>query len=70
MNRWVRPVHRWLSIAFTATVIANFVAGWGNLPSEWSTSPLVPLFLVLFSGLYMFVPPIPPNGVGGDAPAR
>ena len=25
-NTWVRQIHRWLSIAFTVTVIANFVA--------------------------------------------
>ena len=26
MNKWVRQIHRWLSIVFTVTVIANFVA--------------------------------------------
>ena len=25
-NNWIRQIHRWLSIAFTVTVIANFVA--------------------------------------------
>ena len=25
-NKWIRQTHRWLSIAFTVTVIANFVA--------------------------------------------
>jgi hypothetical protein len=25
-NKWVRQIHRWLSIAFTLTVIANFIA--------------------------------------------
>ena len=25
-NRWIRQTHRWLSIVFTLTVIANFVA--------------------------------------------
>jgi hypothetical protein len=25
-NTWIRQTHRWLSIAFTVTVIANFVA--------------------------------------------
>jgi len=25
-NKWVRQIHRWVSIAFTVTVIANFVA--------------------------------------------
>jgi hypothetical protein len=58
MNIWVRQVHRWLSIAFTVTVIANFVAMGLGKPSPWVTySPLLPLFLLLFSGLYMFVLP-------------
>ena len=26
MNHWIRQTHRWLSIVFTVTVIANFVA--------------------------------------------
>ncbi|PAM39494.1 hypothetical protein CEJ63_25420, partial [Acinetobacter baumannii] len=25
---WARPVHRWTSIVFTLTVIANFAARW------------------------------------------
>ena len=56
MSIWIRQGHRWLSI--TLTVIANFVARiWGE-PSPWVTySPLAPLFLLLFSGLYMFVLP-------------
>jgi hypothetical protein len=58
MNIWIRQVHRWLSIAFTVTVIANFVArGFGEPPLWVVYSPLVPLFLLLFSGLYMFVLP-------------
>ena len=57
-NNWVRQIHRWLSIAFTATVIANFVAmGWGEPPALVVYSPLPPLFLLLFTGLYMFVLP-------------
>jgi len=57
-NNSVRQVHRWLSIAFTVTVIANFVVrGFGEPPLWVVYSPLVPLFLLLFSGLYMFVLP-------------
>ena len=59
-NHWIRQTHRWLSIAFTVTVIANFVqiAREGGNPPNWVTySPLVPLALLLFSGLYMFVLP-------------
>jgi hypothetical protein len=57
-NTWIRQVHRWLSIAFTVSVIANFVVrGFGEPPLWLVYSPLVPLFLLLFSGLYMFVLP-------------
>jgi hypothetical protein len=42
-------------------VIANFVAigtGGGEQPAPWITySPLPPLFLLLFSGLYLFALP-------------
>jgi cellulose synthase/poly-beta-1,6-N-acetylglucosamine synthase-like glycosyltransferase len=57
-NSWVRQFHRWLSIAFTVTVIANFVAmGLGDPPAWVVYSPLLPLFLLLFTGLYMFALP-------------
>jgi hypothetical protein len=54
----VRQIHRWLSIAFTVTVIANFVAMTQGQPPAWVTySPLFPLAFLLFTGLYMFVLP-------------
>jgi hypothetical protein len=57
-SNWVRQIHRWLSIAFTLTVIANFAAMTRGQPPAWVTySPLFPLALLLFSGLYMFVLP-------------
>ena len=57
-NKWVRQLHRWLSIIFTVTVIANFVAMAQGKPPDWVTySPLLPLALLLFSGLYLFVLP-------------
>ena len=57
-NSWVRQFHRWLSIAFTLTVIANFAAmGLGEPPAWVVYAPLLPLFLLLFTGLYMFVLP-------------
>ena len=56
----IRQFHRWTSIVFTLTVLANFVAR-GVRPGEppaWITySPLLPLFLLLFSGLYLFALP-------------
>ena len=57
-NYWIRQLHRWLSIAFTATVIANFVALARGNPPAWVTySPLPPLALLLFTGLYLFALP-------------
>jgi hypothetical protein len=61
MNKWIRQIHRWMSIIFTLTVIANFVAlaqSAGGMPPPWITySPLPPLFLLMFTGLYMFALP-------------
>jgi hypothetical protein len=54
----VRQFHRWLSIAFTATVVANLVAmGLGEPPAWIVYSPLLPLVLLLFTGLYLFALP-------------
>ena len=54
----IRQTHRWLSIAFTLTVVANFVAMTRGQPPAWVTySPLLPLALLLFSGLYLFALP-------------
>jgi hypothetical protein len=67
-NKGVRQIHRWVSIVFTVTVIANFVAlaqGTG-MPPAWITySPLLPLALLLFSGLYLFVLPYATRWRGG-----
>ena len=57
-NSWIRQIHRWLSIAFTMTVIANFAAMTrGQLPAWVTYSPLLPLALLLFTGLYMLLLP-------------
>ena len=57
-NAWIRQTHRWLSIAFTVSVIVTFVALAQEKPVAWvSYVPLLPLALLLFSGLYLFVLP-------------
>ena len=69
-NSWIRQIHRWLSIAFTVTVIANFIAlaQGGGMPPPWVTySPLLPLALLLFTGLYLFALPYPPVAQRRDA---
>ena len=55
MSIRIRQLHRWIGLLFTATVIANFVAMAFGPPPAWITfAPLAPLFLLMFSGLYMF----------------
>jgi hypothetical protein len=69
-NLWIRQTHRWLSIAFTVTVIANFVQiarGGGNPPNWVTYSPLVPLALLFFSGSYLFLLPYLPRRRGERA---
>ena len=68
-NKWNRQTHRWLSMVFTATVVANFVvrAHAGTAPAWVTYSPLPPLALLLFSGLYMFVLPYAIQWRGGRA---
>ena len=57
-NHWIRQIHRWLAIAFTVAVIVTFVALGQEKPVVWvSYVPLLPLALLLFTGLYLFVLP-------------
>jgi hypothetical protein len=57
-SRFIRQAHRWVSMVFTLTVIANFAAMTQGKPPDWLTySPLLPLALLLFSGLYLFFLP-------------
>jgi hypothetical protein len=59
-DRSIRTFHRWVSILFTLTVIANFVQigmGGGDPPNWITYSPLLPLALLLFTGLYLFFLP-------------
>ena len=61
MSVWIRQIHRWVAIIFTITVAANFIAlaqSGGAQPPAWITySPLLPLELLMFTGLYLFVLP-------------
>ena len=55
----IRQFHRWVSIVFTLCVAANFaaMAAVGTPPMWITMAPLPFLFLLLFSGLYMFAQP-------------
>jgi heme A synthase len=58
-NKWIRQIHRWVSIAFTLAVLVNVVAlTRGTEPAVWvGLMALFPLALLLFTGLYLFVLP-------------
>ncbi len=58
-NNWLRQIHRWLSIAFTVAVIVNVLAmTQQQQPALWvGLLALLPLILLLLTGLYLFVPP-------------
>jgi len=58
LSRLIRQAHRWISIIFTVAVAANFATMAFGTPPVWVVySPLLPLFLLLFSGLYLFALP-------------
>lgn len=70
-NDRIRQSHRWLSIIFTLSVVANFVVRAQGEPPAWVTySPLPPLFLMLVSGLYMFALPYVGRRSVGARPMR
>lgn len=58
-NMWIRQIHRWLAIAFTLGVITYIVAmAQGGQPAAWlGLLALVPLILLLVTGLYLFALP-------------
>lgn len=56
-NTVIRQLHRWTSLVFTVTVIVCFVAVSGVLPFWVFYVPLLPLAVLLLSGLYLFTLP-------------
>ena len=66
-SKSIRQSHRWVSMAFTVTVIANIVAlTQGGMPPPWLTyTPLLPLGFLMFTGLYLFVLPYATKWRGG-----
>ncbi len=57
-NKWIRQTHRWLSMIFTAAVLLDtaFVLR-GRYSPSLGIVAVVPLFLLLFTGLYLFALP-------------
>ena len=61
-SNWIRQVHRWLSIAFTVAVIINIVAMMYGVQTVWvGLLALLPLVLLMLTGLYLFVLPYVAN---------
>ena len=57
-NKWIRQIHRWLSVAFTVSVLVTFIALARKEPIVWvSYVPLAPLALLSVTGLYLLVLP-------------
>ena len=60
MSSRIRQLHRWVSVLFTVTVIANIavMSAGGGQPPPWVTySPLLPLAVLQLSGLYLLAQP-------------
>ena len=57
-TQWIRQIHRWMSIVFTLAVMLNF-AVWGQEEiGLWVGSlTLLPLVVLLLTGLYLFALP-------------
>jgi hypothetical protein len=54
-NQWIRRIHRWGSVAFTVAVIVNVGALSRAEPVVWvGLMALLPLALLLLTGLYLF----------------
>jgi archaellum biogenesis protein FlaJ (TadC family) len=57
-SKWVRQIHRWLSIVFTVAVIVNIVAiALKKYTNGVGLLAVFPVVLLLFTGLYLFVLP-------------
>lgn len=58
MNRSIRQLHRWTSVIFTVSIIVTTVALLQAEPLIWvSYVPLLPLAVLLLTGLYLFTLP-------------
>ncbi|MBF9033586.1 hypothetical protein HKCCE2091_04985 [Rhodobacterales bacterium HKCCE2091] len=58
MNGVIRQVHRWTSVLFTLAVAAIFAGMAIGEPPEWQYyTPLPFLFVLLPTGIWMFVLP-------------
>ena len=58
MSQMIRATHRWLGVTLIALTLINIVAFAIGQAIPWLYYlPLAPLFLLMLTGLYMFVLP-------------
>jgi hypothetical protein len=58
MSQLIRTTHRWLGVTLIALTIVNAIAFAIGQAIPWLYYlPLAPLFLLMITGLYMFVLP-------------
>jgi hypothetical protein len=58
MSNSIRQIHRWLAVAFTLAVIANTIIVLQGTYIDWvGLLALIPLLLLMLSGLYLFALP-------------
>ncbi|HEX3684909.1 MAG TPA: hypothetical protein VHU83_20390 [Bryobacteraceae bacterium] len=66
-NKWVRQIHRWLSIALTVGMIVNGVAVAMKKYTVWlGALAVLPLVFLFLTGLYLFVLPYAGKWRRGD----
>lgn len=67
---WIRQTHRWVSMAFTATVLLNIalLGQSDELRMTVAYLPLLPLGLLFLSGLYLFALPYLKKGQAAKRP--
>lgn len=67
-SNWIRQGHRWLGLILVVTVIAaSLAAAGGQDAGSWLYYlPLPPLFLLMFSGIYLFALPYVTKWRGGQ----
>ena len=69
-NNWIRPFHRWMSVAFTLGVVVVFIAMGSGEPAPWIYFlPLLPLAVLQLTGMYLFVQPYLARRRGGGSAA-
>jgi hypothetical protein len=63
VSKFIRQFHRWTSAVFVLVVVAIFaMLGIGQQPAQWIYYvPLIPLFLLMITGIYMFLLPYFPK---------